>query len=75
MQLLSIMSMKTKYDLKMGHIKKSFSEEEITLKNYQEAFKYIEKLNKEIQDSIKIKLETLLKATDKTELIEDLEME
>ena len=59
MQLLSIMSMKTKDDLKIGHInKKSFTENKIRIEKYQEAIKYMEKLNKEIQHSIDIKLET-----------------
>ena len=51
-----------------------FTENLIRIKNYQEALKYMEKLKKEIQHSIDIKLETWLKATAKTELIEQLEM-
>ena len=50
-----------------------FTETKIRSKNYQESFKYMEKLNKEIQHSIDIKLKTWLKATAKTELIEELE--
>ena len=44
------MSMKTKDDLKIGHInKKSFTENKIRIENYQEAIKYMEKLNKELE--------------------------
>ena len=54
------MSMKTKDDLKIGHINiKSFTEEEqIRLENFQEAFKYMEKLNQTMQHSKEIKLKT-----------------
>ena len=41
MQVLSIMSMKTKDDLKIGNINiKSFTENKIRLENYQEASKF-----------------------------------
>ena len=40
MQLLSIISMKTKDDLQIGH-KKIFTENKIRPENYQEAFKYM----------------------------------
>ena len=56
-------------------MKQSFTETKIRLENYQEAFRYIETLNKEIQHSIDIKLETGTKATSITELIGELEME
>ena len=69
------MLMKTKDDLKIGHIKKSFTENKIRLENYQEVFKYMAKLNKEIQRSIEIQLETWLKGTAITELLEELEMD
>ena len=62
-QLVSIMSLKIKNDLKKGHIKKSFTEIKIWIQNYQEAFKYMENLNKEIRHSIKIKLENWFKGT------------
>ena len=40
MQLLSIISMKTKDDLQKGH-KKIFTENKVRPENYQEAFKYM----------------------------------
>ena len=44
MQVLSIMSMKTNDDLKIGNVNiKSFTENWIRLENYQEAFKHTEK--------------------------------
>ena len=47
--------MKTKDHLKIGHTNKMlFKENRIRLEDYQEAFKYMEKLNKDIQHSIKI---------------------
>ena len=60
MQLLSILSMKTKDDLKRGYIniKKSVTENKIRLESYLEAFKYMEELNQEIQHSIEMKLKT-----------------
>ena len=51
--------------------KKSFTENKIRLENYQEAFKYMAKLYKEIQHSI----ENWIKGTAITEIIEELEME
>ena len=43
MQLISITSMKTKDDLKIGHLSKNqFTENKIRLEDYQEAFKYKE---------------------------------
>ena len=55
MHLLSIKSMKPKDNLNIGHTnKKSFTENKIRLENYQEAFKDMEKLNKEMQHSIEI---------------------
>ena len=61
MQVLRIISMKTKDDLKIGNINiKSITDNNIRLENYQEAFKYTEKdvsnLYKEIQHIIEIKL-------------------
>ena len=47
--------MKPKDALNIGLInKKSFTENKIRLENYQEAFKDMERLNKEIQHSIEI---------------------
>ena len=44
MQGLSIMSMKTNDELKIGNVNiKSFTADLIRLENYQEAFKYTEK--------------------------------
>ena len=54
--------MKTKDDLKLGHINmKSFIEEEqkIKLEEYQEVSKYMEKLNQEMQHSVELKLEEI----------------
>ena len=52
--------MKTKDDLGIGHMnkKKSFTKNKIGFENYQEAFKFMEKLNKKIQHRIEINLET-----------------
>ena len=55
--------------------KKSFTENKIILENYHEAFKYLEKRIKKIQQSMEIKLENWLKAIVMNELIEELEME
>ena len=44
MQVLRIISMKTKDDFKIGNINiKSITDNKIRLENYQEAFKYTEK--------------------------------
>ena len=61
MQVLRIISMKTKDDFKIGNINiKSITDNKIRLENYQEAFKYTEKfvsnLYKECQHIIEIKL-------------------
>ena len=49
MQVLRIISMKTKDDFKIGNINiKSITDNKIRLENYQEAFKYMEKLNQEM---------------------------
>ena len=61
MQVLRIISMKTKDDLKIGNINiKSITDNKIRLENYQEAFEYTEKdvskLYKESQHIIKIKI-------------------
>ena len=61
MQVLKIISMKTNDDLKIGNINiKSITDNKIRLENYQEAFKYTEKvvsnLYKDCQHIIEIKV-------------------
>ena len=49
--------MKTKDELKIGQknqLQKSFTEYKISFENYQEVFKYMEKLNNEIYHRIDI---------------------